>query len=64
MEQTYFWIISIIESSSNKFQFKCCSTLIELFEAKYKDYPNWAQEMADDLRGQLDNQTVKYSVEV
>jgi len=64
METSFNWLLACINSSTNKFQFDCCRTLIELFETMYRDNPNWNNQLKTDLETQLDNQTVKYSVEV
>ncbi len=61
MEQSYYWVMSCIESSFSSFQFKCCFTLIQLFEAKYKD-EELARHSITELYTALDKQEIKYSV--
>lgn len=63
MEQSYNWILSCINSSSNSFQFKCCTNLIELFLMKYKDSSDIKSKI-DDLELALDNQIVRHSVDI
>lgn len=59
MEEAYFWILSCIESSKDGFQFKCCATLIELFEAMYK-----AENETIDLKFALDEKKIKHGIEI
>lgn len=63
METSYLWIMNCIESSSNGFQFRCCTTLIKLFEAMYKD-EEWLGERVSELSETLYEQEVKHGVEV
>lgn len=63
MQTSYEWILSCIKSSSNDFQFKCCATLIELFENMYKDEQQIKTALSE-LKYALDNQEIKFSVEV
>lgn len=37
MEKTYYWIVNIIESCRDDFQFSCVDKLIDLYFDKYKD---------------------------
>jgi len=64
LENSYNWIVSCINSSSNKFQFDCCRTLIELFETMYKDSTNWNNQLKTDLETFLDNLIVKHSIDI
>jgi hypothetical protein len=35
MEQSYNWLLNIIESCKHPFQIECCQNLINLFRQKY-----------------------------
>src|SRR5690348_8397623 len=63
MEQSYSWVMACIESCFSAFQFSCCYTLIDLFEAKYKEQEG-ARQLQSELYKALINQTIKHSVEV
>lgn len=61
MEQSYAWVLSCIESSTNGFQFRCCKTLIELFKQKYAKEP-LGELKAKELLSILDAQDVRFRV--
>lgn len=63
MYQSFAWISSCIESSSNHFQFECCRKLIALFTAKHKDLPNWSKEISDKLEAKLTDQETKHNLD-
>ena len=64
MEHSFSWIMSCIESSTNAFQFKCCQTLIGLFETMYKDTVDNIQQMVTDLEFELYEQKIKHGIEI
>ena len=35
MQQSYQWILAIIQSSTSAFHLECCSKMMELFASKY-----------------------------
>lgn len=64
IEQSYNWIVSCINSSTNKFQFDCCRKLIEYFEAMYKDSNEMSFYSGGELRDLLNLQELKFNIEI
>lgn len=63
MEQSYQWIMNCIESSNNEFQFKCCRTLIGLFDTMYKEESDLWHSLTELLTA-MDKQEIKHRLEV
>lgn len=63
MEQSFTWVLSCIESSSNEWQFRCCHSLIDLFYLKYNG-EHEAGEFSTALKTKLYDQKIKHGLEV
>lgn len=61
METSFNWIMSNINTCTNKFQLDCCATLVELFKRKYGDD---SQSMYDELLRILERKQSMVLIEV
>jgi hypothetical protein len=51
MNESYEWVLKIIQSSTTEWHFKTCATIVQLFSDQYYDLGgSWTSKLWDALR--------------
>jgi len=57
MEDSFNWLMPIINGCTSEFHLDCCRILLNLFEQKYKDEPQFKQAMDELIKAFIEKET-------